>query len=61
MLLFAGGGTKAYPVNLRVIKVLDSESTLEIKSNDQHLEVEVGSAVSSHAYEFDAEGNMVDR
>ncbi len=61
MLLFVGGGTKAYPVNLRVISTLDSESTLEIKSNDQKLEVNVGSAVSSHAYEFDAEGKMVDR
>ncbi len=61
MLLFVGGGTKAYPVNLRVISTLDSESTLEIKSNDQKLEVKVGSAVSSHAYDFDAEGNMVDR
>lgn len=61
MLLFAGGGSKAYPVNLRVISVHPGDSTLEVTCNDQNLKVEVGSAISSHAYEYDAEGNKIDR
>lgn len=61
MLLFVGGGTKAYPVNLRVLSVLEAECTLEITANDQKLKVEPGTAISSHAYEYDAAGEMVDR